>query len=218
MKALGNILGKVLGKPLRNILERVLKKPLGKPLVLAVVALGVALGGYGAFYLWLTPNPATPSLDATSPTTLATELTPRLGVAVAHPPYNLTVTASGEELPAGSGTVAQGAAIYAQKCASCHGSKAQGRTAMELVGGGTGAEKEKAVGSYWQYAPTLFDYIRRAMPPEMPNHLSDEEVYALSGFILHLNGLVEGDAIINKQTLAAIQMPNRNGFVPIWKP
>ncbi len=72
----------------------------------------------------------------------------------------------------------------------------------------------KTVGSFWPYAPTLFDYIRRAMPMNAPQSLNDDDVYAVSGYILHLNGLATEDAVFDAKTLAATRMPNRDGFVP----
>jgi cytochrome c len=76
----------------------------------------------------------------------------------------------------------------------------------------------RTVGSYWPYAPTLFDYIRRAMPQNAPQSLSNEDVYAVSAFILHLNGLVAADAVLDAKALAAIKMPNREAFVADPRP
>ena len=121
----------------------------------------------------------------------------------------------GSNLPPGSGTVERGRAVYAEQCASCHGDKGQGGIGDRLVGGqGTLASPKpvKTVGSYWPYAPTLFDYIRRAMPMNAPQSLSDNDVYAVSAYVLHLNGLLPADATLDAKSLSAIKMPNRQMF------
>jgi cytochrome c len=128
---------------------------------------------------------------------------------------------TGTNLPAGSGTVQQGQAIFDQRCAACHGSKGEGGIGDRLVGGrGTLADSNpiKTVGSYWPYAPTLFDYIRRAMPMNAPESLSADEVYAVSAYVLHLNGLLPDGATLDGRTMAAIKMPNRDGFIPDPRP
>lgn len=146
---------------------------------------------------------------------------PQLGTPLADPHrYDIAVTPN-RGLPLGSGSVGEGKLIYAAKCAVCHGSRGQGRTAPELVGGiGTlaSAMPEKTVGSYLPYATTLFDYTKRAMPPSAPFSLTDDEVYALVGFVLHLNGLVGERAVLDKDSLTAIEMPNRHGFRQVWQP
>jgi len=134
--------------------------------------------------------------------------------------WDISIVPDGGGLPQGSGTARMGAKIYAEKCASCHGNNAQGLTAEPLAGGvGTLAEEypEQTVGSYWPYATTLFDYIRRAMPPQAPLSLTADEIYALSAFILHLNGLIGPDDELNTANLPKIEMPNRDGFVQIYK-
>jgi mono/diheme cytochrome c family protein len=130
--------------------------------------------------------------------------------------WNDDVSPAGDNLPAGSGTVAQGQQIYAQRCAACHGATGQGGPMDALVGGiGTLGTKApvKTVGSYWPYATTLFDYVRRAMPFNEPGTLSDDQVYAVSAYILYLNGIVPQNAVMNAKTLAAVKMPNRDGFL-----
>jgi cytochrome c len=122
----------------------------------------------------------------------------------------------GSNLPAGSGTVEHGGAVFAEQCASCHGAKGEGGVGDRLVGGQgtlTSAKPIKTVGSYWPYAPTLFDYIRRAMPMNAPQSLSDTDVYAVSAYVLHLNRLLPADATLDAKSLSAIKMPNRNMFV-----
>ena len=130
--------------------------------------------------------------------------------------WNIDVGGDGSNLPPGSGTVSHGSEVFAQQCAACHGAKGEGGVGDRLVGGqGTlGTPKPvRTVGSYWPYAPTLFDYIRRAMPQNAPESLSDDDVYALSGYILSLNGLLPANATLDAKTLAAIKMPNRKMFV-----
>ena len=135
--------------------------------------------------------------------------------------WNIDIGRDGSNLPKGSGSVARGRDVFAQQCASCHGDNGEGGLGDRLVGGqGTiGTTKPiRTVGSYWPYAPTLFDYIRRAMPQNAPQSLSDEEVYALSAYILNLNGLVGADATLDAKSLAAIKMPNRDKFVGDARP
>lgn len=135
--------------------------------------------------------------------------------------WDIDVRPDGRGLPAGGGTVAQGKVIFEQKCAACHGEGGQGGLKDRLVGGqGTlaSAKPVKTVGSFWPYAPTLFDYIRRAMPMNAPESLSTDDVYAVSAFILNLNGLVPDGAVLDAPSLAAVRMPNRDGFVPDPRP
>ena len=135
--------------------------------------------------------------------------------------WNIDVGRDGGNLPPGSGTVSHGRELFEQQCASCHGDKGQGGVGDQLVGGqGTlaTAKPVRTVGSYWPYAPTLFDYIRRAMPQNAPQSLSNEDVYAVSAYILNLNGLLPADATVDAKTLAAIKMPNRDSFVSDPRP
>ena len=135
--------------------------------------------------------------------------------------YDISIPPSGAGLPKGSGTARDGAKVYEQKCMACHGAKGAGKPADALAGGqGTLATKAplRTVGSYWPYATTLFDYVRRAMPITTPLSLSDDEVYAVTAYVLHLNGIVGEDAAMNAQTLPQVKMPNRDGFVSDWPP
>ena len=130
--------------------------------------------------------------------------------------WNIDIDRDGNNLPAGSGSVSRGHEVFDQQCASCHGAKGEGGLGERLVGGqGTLATPKpvRTVGSYWPYAPTLFDYIRRAMPQNAPQSLSNEDVYAVSAYILNLNGLLAADATLDASTLSAIKMPNRSMFV-----
>ena len=129
--------------------------------------------------------------------------------------WNIDIDRDGHNLPQGSGTVRHGREVFDQQCAACHGAKGEGGVGDRLVGGqGTLATPEpvRTVGSYWPYAPTLFDYIRRAMPQNAPQSLSNEDVYAVSAYVLNLNGLFPADGTLDAKTLAAIQMPNRRMF------
>jgi S-disulfanyl-L-cysteine oxidoreductase SoxD len=135
--------------------------------------------------------------------------------------WNIDIGRDGKELPPGSGSVQDGRRMFEEKCASCHGQNAEGGIGDRLVGGQgtlTSAKPVKTVGSFWPYAPTLFDYIRRAMPMNAPQSLSNQEVYALSAYILNLNGLVPENATLDARSLAEIRMPNRNGFVADPRP
>jgi S-disulfanyl-L-cysteine oxidoreductase SoxD len=131
--------------------------------------------------------------------------------------WDISIDPSGMGLPAGGGTARQGAAIFAAKCAACHGEKGAGKPNDQLVGGsGTLAGDKppvKTVGSYWPYATTLFDYIRRAMPLNESKTLSDDEVYALAAYLLQLNGIIGESDTMDAQTLPKVRMPNREGFV-----
>jgi mono/diheme cytochrome c family protein len=130
--------------------------------------------------------------------------------------WNIDIGRDGENLPIGSGSVSHGHEVFDQQCAACHGAKGEGGVGDRLVGGqGTIATPKpvKTVGSFWPYAPTLFDYIRRAMPQNAPQSLGDDDVYAVSAYILNMNGLLPAEATLDAKTLSAIKMPNRNMFI-----
>jgi S-disulfanyl-L-cysteine oxidoreductase SoxD len=129
--------------------------------------------------------------------------------------WNIDVLPNGQGLPPGHGSVAEGRAIFAETCAACHGDKGQDGPADRLVGGfGTLAQPNpvRTVGSYWPYATTLFDFIRRAMPFSAPESLTANQVYAVSAYVLSLNGIVPDGTVLDATTLPKIAMPNRNGF------
>lgn len=130
--------------------------------------------------------------------------------------WNISIGRDGDNLPAGSGDTVAGAEVFEQRCSACHGETGEGGIGDRLVGGqGTLSDERpiKTVGSYWPYATTLFDYIRRAMPLDSPQSLSADEVYAVSAYILMLNGIVDEGTVLDADSLPAIEMPNRDGFV-----
>ena len=132
--------------------------------------------------------------------------------------WDISIAPDGAGLPPGKGTSAQGEAVYVSNCSGCHGEKGAGKPNDVLVGGAgslaAGQRPVKTVGSYWPYATTLFDYIRRAMPYNAPKSLSNDEVYAVSAYILALNGVIGADDVIDAQSLPKVKMPNRDGFIP----
>jgi cytochrome c len=139
-------------------------------------------------------------------------------------PWDIDIEPSGAGLPAGSGTSDQGAAIFADNCAACHGDG--GRGATTTTSGAPAAppvvsdvkrngidDTTLTIANYWPYATTLFDYIQRAMPWTSPRTLTDDQVYALTAYILAQNKLIDAKQVVNAQTLPKVQMPNRNGFI-----
>jgi cytochrome c len=130
--------------------------------------------------------------------------------------WDISILPDGTGLPPGSGTPAQGSRIYAEKCAVCHGENGEGGQNAALVGGlplTNGIDTAKTVKNFWPYATTLFDFTRRAMPWPRPRTLTNDEVYALTAYILALNKIVGEDAVMNADTLPKVRMPNRDGFI-----
>jgi mono/diheme cytochrome c family protein len=130
--------------------------------------------------------------------------------------WDISIMPDGAGLPPGSGTPAQGAPIYAQKCAACHGENGKGGISAALVGGQpltTGIETTKTIANFWPYATTIFDFTRRAMPWPKPRTLTDDEVYALTAYILALNKIIGENDVMNADTLPKVRMPNRDGFI-----
>ena len=135
--------------------------------------------------------------------------------------WDISIPPDGSGLPPGSGDAVQGAAVYAEKCETCHGEGATGGLGGALAGGVGSLATEaptKTVNSFWPYATTLFDYIRRAMPLQAPQSLTSDEIYAVSAYILSLDGIVAEDAVLDAATLPEVRMPNRDGFVGYWPP
>jgi S-disulfanyl-L-cysteine oxidoreductase SoxD len=133
-------------------------------------------------------------------------------------PWDISIGPDGIGLPPGRGTAREGAVVFAEKCAGCHGEKGAGKPNDALVGGiGSLVGDQppvKTVGSFWPYATTLFDYVRRAMPLSASKSLRDDEVYALCAYILQLNGIVGENDVMDARSLPQVRMPNREGFVP----
>ena len=146
--------------------------------------------------------------------------TPHLGkpldeAAIAN--WDISILPDGTGLPKGSGTSAQGAAIFAEKCAACHGDNGKGGgPAAALVRDEkiTGiSASQKTIKNFWPYATTIFDFIRRAMPFTAPRSLSDDEVYALTAYLLAENKLIDTNQAMNAETLPKVKMPNRDNFI-----
>jgi mono/diheme cytochrome c family protein len=136
---------------------------------------------------------------------------------------DITIFPDGRGLPAGHGNAAAGENVYSGRCVSCHGPKGIGKAGeYPALAGGRGTlnttKPVKTVGSYWPYATTVWDHINRAMPFNAPHVLKPNEVYAVTAYILYLNGLITRDQELDEKTLPKIVMPNRNGFLPDNRP
>lgn len=146
---------------------------------------------------------------------------PRLGVALSQVDTEKLpqhVFSDGEGLPAGSGTAELGESLYTEHCATCHGSVGQGGKAIELVGDRSLLNTEypdRGIGVYWPFAPTLYEYLHRSMPPENPASFEPNELYSLVAHLLELNGLVDKDVKMDAAALRSIELPNRSGFITI---
>jgi cytochrome c len=134
---------------------------------------------------------------------------------------DIDVMPDGRGLPPGRGTVAEGATVYAAKCASCHGAKGEGGTAERLAGRNekdrfdfaTNPKLVRTIGSYWPYATTIYDYTFRSMPFNQPGTLTPDETYGLVAYLLFLNGIVKEDAVMDQTTVPKVEMPARGRFV-----
>ncbi|MCZ6585525.1 MAG: cytochrome c [Gammaproteobacteria bacterium] len=159
------------------------------------------------------------TVAATLFATASAQESPNLGVTPSPEliaAWDISVAADGTGLPPGSGTANDGTSVYTRNCLACHGQEGEGLLHDRLVGGhGTigGPAPTKTVGSYWPYATTIFDYIRRAMPYLQPQTLSDDETYALTAYLLYLNGIIDADQVMNAATLPEVEMPNLKNFV-----
>jgi cytochrome c len=168
----------------------------------------VRLAGLAAFFVLAGVSPATAQLPSYG--------VGRAPTAEEVKAWDLTIPADGHGLPPGSGTAALGKSIYVERCASCHGEKGQDPKYYILVGGQGTLKTGKpvvSIGSFWPHAPTLWSYINRAQPTDEPGSLTADQVYAVTAYLLYLNGIIGENDIIDTQTLPQVKMPNRDGFV-----
>jgi cytochrome c len=134
---------------------------------------------------------------------------------------DFTIMPDGDGLPEGSGNAVAGRRVYNQNCLACHGEDGTGGLNDGLAGGHgslTGPKPQKTVGSYWPYATTIFDYVRRAMPFQTPGSLSNDEIYAITAYLLFINDVIAEDTQINAESLPQVKMPNRGNFVWGYSP
>ena len=135
--------------------------------------------------------------------------------------WDVTIPPDGKGLPPGSGTAALGKEIYTKRCASCHGEKGEDAKDGRLVGGRGTLTTDKpllTIGSFWPYATTLWSYINRAQPLDEPGSLTPDQVYAVTAYLLYLNGIIGEHDVVDAKTLPQVRMPNRDGFVPDPRP
>lgn len=134
--------------------------------------------------------------------------------------WDIGVMPDGEGLPAGEGNAVDGKDVYEKYCISCHGPQGAGGSADQLAGAKmplTSDYPEQTIGSYWPYATTIFDMTRRSMPMDKPGTLSDDQVYAVTAYLLYINNIIGEDDEMNAKTLPAVKMPNRNGFINVYE-
>lgn len=163
------------------------------------------------------------SLSILCPVVWADQQSPKLGkpasgVLVRN--WNIDVFPDGEGLPEGKGNAILGEKIYQQHCQSCHGFEGSGDSADELAGamhGLTDNPPDKTIGTYWPYATTLFDFTRRSMPLNAPGSLSNDQLYAVTAYLLYLNEIIQQTDEMNAKTLAKVKMPNRGGFINVYQ-
>jgi len=162
-------------------------------------------------------------LTGTSSVSAELPLGPRLGEPAGRAELSRRLSVifpDGRGLPPGQGSASGGKAVYDKHCQSCHGPGGQGASADQLAGARmqlTGEWPEKTIGTYWPYATTLFDFIRRAMPMQAPGSLSDDEVYAVTAYLLFLNGIIAEDEVMDAASLGKVRMPNRDGFIDLYR-
>ena len=134
--------------------------------------------------------------------------------------WDISIFPDGEGLPTGEGSVVEGEVIYQQQCLACHGKGGFGSTADQLAGAQVALSSEypeQTIGTYWPYATTVFDMVRRSMPMTAPGSLTDDQVYAVTAYLLYLNKLIDKDAKMNAVTLPQVEMPNVDGFIDVYE-
>jgi hypothetical protein len=182
-----------------------------KPLVVVIGLVAITASAFAREQSRATARPANPAPLGIGRAATAEEIKA----------IDIDVMPDGRGLPPGSGTVAEGAKIYAEKCASCHGKNGEGASFERLVATDSGknfdfatnAKLPRSIGNYWPYATTLYDYTYRAMPFMQPGTLSPNETYSLVAFILALNKIVPDDAVMDASALPKVKMPARDRFV-----
>jgi cytochrome c len=173
----------------------------------------LSVAGGGALLIVATALPSAAQLP-----TFGLGRTPTAGEIKA---WDVTIPADGKGLPPGSGTAALGKPIYTVSCASCHGEKGEDPKYNILVGGQGTLTTDKpllTIGSFWPYATTLWSYINRAQPLDEPGSLTPDQVYAVTAYLLYVNGIIKQDDVLDATTLPRVRMPNRDGFVPDARP
>ena len=179
-----------------------------------LAALGAAALGAGAF---AETKPAPGTAIAPSPFGIGRAATPD-----EIKMLDIAVRPDGHGLPQGKGSVKDGEALYQDRCAACHGEFGEGKDRWPALIGGAGKltddDPKKAVGNYWPYATTLFDYIKRAMPFGNAQSLTDDEVYAITAYVLHLNDVLKADDVLDGPKLLKIKLPNADNFVADPRP
>jgi len=184
-------------------------------LACAVISVGLVMPGVGHAAQTASPQPPPERQTSVRP---PAPKGPSLGAPVSAAEIaamDVSIGPDGAGLPPGSGTPKQGAEVYATKCIACHGPEGANGVNDRLVGGQgtlTTAMPVKTIGSYWPYATTVFDYVRRAMPYPAPHSLSDADAYAVTAYLLHLNGIIGADEVMDATSLPKVKMPNRGGF------
>ncbi|WP_293788747.1 c-type cytochrome [uncultured Pedobacter sp.] len=132
--------------------------------------------------------------------------------------WDIDVRPDGKGLPAGQGDVKKGKILYGQKCAICHGVDGTEKPGIKLpgnalVGDTSATSKPKTIGNYWPYATTLFDYVRRAMPYNLPGSLNNDEVYSITAYLLNANKIIKADVVLNAKNLYKVVMPAKKLFI-----
>jgi S-disulfanyl-L-cysteine oxidoreductase SoxD len=185
-------------------------------LILAALLTGAVLGGGAMFVFFRADAPPAAAADGE----LAAPGVPGIGreaTAEEIAGWDIDVRPDGHGLPPGKGTVAQGETLYNEQCASCHGEFGESAGRWPMLAGGdgsiSGGDPVKTVGSYWPYAATLLDYIRRAMPYGNAQSLSNDELYAVTAFVLYLNNIIEDEEFeLSGENFASMRLPNEAHF------